>query len=199
MRKIISTLLIFILTISLSACGNKEYNKQENNFKIEVASLTEEESNVLKLFGADIDSKIFDYIVDENTKSVHIKQYILDENSEWKEQGSSSGQIKDLKGRIAISINEKLGLRIAFQDKNGVTSWSSDSEKWGDTTNKARATSWANNSDIVYEQEIPLVIQIITQSNEISTYGVDSFFDTERLKGHDSVIAVTITFSQMEL
>lgn len=199
MRKIISILLILILTGSLSACSNKENNKQENNLKIEAASLTEEESNILKLFGADIDSKIFDYIVDENTKSVRIKQYILDENLEWKEQGSSSSQIKDLKGRIAISINEELGLRIAFQDKNGVTSWSSDSEKWGDTINKARATSWANNSDIVYEQEIPLVIQIITQSNEITTYGVDSFFDTERLKGHDSVIAVTITFSQTEL
>jgi hypothetical protein len=49
--------------------------------------------------------------------------------------------------------------------------------------------------NIIYNEEIPLAIQIITSSNEITTYGVESFFDTQRLKGHDKVIAVTVTFS----
>jgi hypothetical protein len=199
MRKIISISLILFLAISISACGNKENNERGKDSKIEVASLTEEESNVLKLFGVGGDSKIFDYIVDEKVKSMHVKQYTLDKNLEWQEQGGSLGQIKDLKGRIAISINENWSLRIAFQDKNGVTSWNSNSELSKNISNNARSTSWANSSDIVYEQEIPLAIQIITKSNSIRTFGVESFFDTQRLKGHDTVIAVTITFSQDEL
>ena len=195
MRKITSILLILVLAISLSACVYKENNERVNHPKIELASLTEEESSFLRLFGVDTTSKIFDYVVNEEAKSINIKQYILDENLEWKEQGGSSGKIEDLRGRIAISINDNGDLRIAIQDKNGVAAWSSNHEYLKDIPEHAKATSWANNSDIIYNEEIPLAIQIITSSNEITTYGVESFFDTQRLKGHDKVISVTVTFS----
>ena len=195
MKKIILIFLILILSMSLSACTNKENNENLNIPKIELAPLTEEESRLLQLFGVDTTSKVFDYVVDEEAKSMDIKQYILDENLEWKENGGSSGEVEDLKGRIAISINDNGTLRIALQDKKGVGAWTSNPEPSEDMPAHAKATSWANSSDIIYNQEIPLAIQINTSSNEITSYGVESFFDTERLKGHKKVIAVTVTFS----
>lgn len=196
MKKIASILMILVATISLSTCANKESNENVNIPKIELASLTEEESKLLQLFGVDTTSKVFDYVVDGEAKSMEIKQYILDENLEWKEQGGSSGSIENLKGRISISINDNGTLRIALQDKDGVGAWSSDPEPSEDMQSHAKATSWANSSNIVYNEEIPLAIQINTSSNEIASYGVESFFDTQRLKGHDKVIAVTVTFSK---
>ncbi|HEY8362896.1 MAG TPA: hypothetical protein VIK77_08435 [Tissierellaceae bacterium] len=44
MKKLISILLIVLLTISLSACNDKV-------LRIEPAALTEEESNILSLWG----------------------------------------------------------------------------------------------------------------------------------------------------
>ena len=196
MKKFISILMILVVTLSLSSCANKENNEKVNNSKIELASLTEEESNILQLFGVDTTSKVFDYVVDEKATSMAIKQYILDENLEWKENGGSSVSIEDLKGRIAISINDNSSIRIAIQDKNGVGAWISDPESLEDIQAHAKSTSWANSSDIAYNEEIPLVIQINTSSNEIASYGVESFFDTQRLKGHDKVIALTVTFSK---
>lgn len=196
MNKFISILMILVVSISLSTCANKETNVNVNSPKIELASLTKEESNILQLFGVDTTSKIFDYVVDGEAKSMEIKQYILDENLEWKEERNSSGNIEDLKGRMAISINNNGSIRIALQDKSGVGSWISDPESSENTPGHGWATSWANNSNIVYNEEIPLAIQINTSSNEIASYGVESFFDTQRLKGHDRVIAITVTFSK---
>ena len=52
--------------------------------------------------------------------------------------------------------------------------------------------------EFVYEEEIPLVIQIITSKNAISSYQVD-YFDSpkeyEKL-GYEGVFAITIRFSQ---
>lgn len=199
MKKIILILLILVLGISLYACGGKKNNKSVNDSKIEVASLTEEESNILKLFGVDANSKIFDYVVDEKAKSIHIKQYILDETSEWKERSGSSSRIGELKGRIAISINENGGLRLALQDKNGVSSSNYNPESLNDITDYGKSTSWADSSDIVYNQEIPLAVQIITTSNSISSYGVESFFDPSKFQETDTVTAITITFSEDNL
>lgn len=199
MKKITSILLILVLGISLYACGDKKNNKSINNSKIESASLTEEESNILQLFELNHDSRIFDYIVDEKAKSIHIKQYILDENSEWKEHSGSSSRIGELKGRIAISINEDGGLRIAIQDKNGVSSSKYTPESLKDITDYGKSTSWADISDIVYNEEIPLAIQIITTSNSVSSYGVESFFNPPKFQENDTVIAVTITFSEDQL
>lgn len=87
MKKLISILLIVLLTISLSACNDKV-------LRIELAALTEEESNILSLLGNDSNSKIFEYTVDEMAKSYHVKIYTLDENLKWKEKVSSFGQIR---------------------------------------------------------------------------------------------------------
>jgi len=149
--------------------------------------------------GNDNSSKIFEYTVDETAKSYRVKIYTLDENLEWKEKVSSFGRVEDVKGRIAISINEDQGIRVAFQYKNAVSAWASNAGLFKDITNKTKIISWVNTYDIIYEQEIPLAIQIITSLNEIRDYGVESFFDIQKLKGHDIVIAVTITFSQKGL
>lgn len=203
MRKFISILLVLLLVVSFTACSIKTNNQQEKSLKIETALLTEDESNLFKLMGVDNNSQIFDYTVDGNVKSCHINIYILDENLKWEECGGSAWPVENLNGRIAISGMENQKIRIAYQDENAGNAWTSNLDVFNlpfeDATGKASTISWKETSDIVYEQEIPLAIQILTSSNEVSTYGLESFYDTQKLKGHDIVIAVTITFSQTVL
>ena len=55
-------------------------------------------------------------------------------------------------------------------------------------------------TEIVYEKEIPLVLQIVS-SGGISAAPVDSFYNPEELisHGYDKVMAITILFSQKPL
>ncbi|GEM_PF-6552072 len=56
-----------------------------------------------------------------------------------------------------------------------------------------------NNESMVYEEEIPLAIQIMSTSSEISSFGSEYFNDTDKFKDYDKVIAVTVTFSEENL
>ena len=52
--------------------------------------------------------------------------------------------------------------------------------------------------EVVYEEEIPLVIQVIISKNEIHSYQVDYFHflkEYEKL-GYEGVFAITVRFSQ---
>lgn len=64
---------------------------------------------------------------------------------------------------------------------------------------KSRSIWWNDKASIEYEKEIPLAIQIITSSNEIRSFSGESFYEPDRLKDHDEVIALTVKFSTNEL
>lgn len=64
------------------------------------------------------------------------------------------------------------------------------------------ATSYlSEETKVVYEKEIPLVIQIMTSKNQVAAYGVDYFEHPEEYErhGYEEVYAVTIKFSQKKL
>ena len=58
--------------------------------------------------------------------------------------------------------------------------------------------SLSEKKEIVYEEEIPLAIQIATSKNEISSYVVDYFYQPEEYEKFDyeHVYAITVEFSQ---
>ena len=77
------------------------------------------------------------------------------------------------------------------------TSYFKESEN--DITGMGYATSvLSDKQEIVYDQEIPLVIQIITSKNEVHSYVVDYFFQPEEYEKYDYeyVYAITVLFSQ---
>ena len=53
-------------------------------------------------------------------------------------------------------------------------------------------------TEFAYEEEIPLVVQIITSKNEVISYQVDYFNSPEEYEkyGYEGVFAITIRFSQ---
>ena len=53
-------------------------------------------------------------------------------------------------------------------------------------------------TEFVYEEEIPLAVQIITSKNEVVSYQVDYFNSPEEYEkyGYEGVFAITVRFSQ---
>ncbi len=199
MKKLISCILIFVLAMSFSGCQSVQEDKKPEMY-IETAYLTEEEENIAELLGANTDDLIYDFVLDETVKTIQINTYEL-KDGKWNLVSGGGGQaFKDMSGRLALSFdNLAEGLRTAIQSENsgGFTKYESEPEE--EQKDMMRGTSTLNETkEVVYEQEIPLVIQAHTSGNSINNYPVDYYFTPEQyeLQGYNYVYAITVMFSQ---
>lgn len=167
---------------------------------IKKAQLTQEELNILELLGIDKGYTIYDFQVSDQMKAIQINTYEL-EDGKWKLIAGGGGKIfEDTKGRIALSAeNIAEGCRIAIQgEKNrGANCYTINISK--DQENMGRATSYLSNiEEIIYEEEIPLVIQTQSSKKTISSYDVEYFNQPEKYSNDDyeHVYAITVRFSK---
>ncbi len=189
-------LLCVALSFSLSACAESDLNQMY----IEEAQLTKEEKNIAELLGLNQEYRLYDFFIDDTIKSMQINTYELIDG-EWHIVTGGGGQaLEDSKGRLALGFdNIADGLKIATQSKHNSGSTSYFKESRNDLTGMGWVTSTlTNKTEITYDQEIPLVIQIITSKNEVHSYTVDYFFQPEEYEKYDyeHVYAITVLFSQ---
>lgn len=200
MKKLTGILLIFLVIINFYGCSN-EFGKNNNKDEmyIEVAKLTEEEKSIADLLGVNTDKYIFDFVLEDTVKSIQIKTYEL-VNGKWESIIDGSQEFTDSKGRIALGFDKIVnGLRVAIQSEHsdGATSYEREIDE--EFSSRGYATSiLSNKTKINYEEEIPLVIQISTSENGITTYGVEYFNNPEQYEklDYENVYAITVIFSQ---
>ena len=199
MKKLIVIVLAIVGMISMVGCSDTE--KTADKMYIEPAQLTEEEEKIAALLGLNTQQKIYDFVLDETVQSIQVNTYRLIDG-EWKLETGGGGQaFSDATGRIALSF-ERLdeGVRIAIQSEHSDGSTEYDSER-NEELNEigSYATSiLSEKTEFAYEEEIPLVVQIITSKNEVISYQVDYFNSPEEYEkyGYEGVFAITIRFSQ---
>lgn len=194
MKRLLSLLLCLALAGSLTAC------RKSSSMYIEPAKLTEDEENIAKLVGFDAQNPIYDFRLDDTVESMGLYAYELVDGA-WKPVFFGGGrQFIDSKGRLALGFdNIEDGIRISLQSEHHSGSQGYERDNKQDAAGTSRATDvLEERKEFVYDQEIPLVIQIHTSKNEIRTGCVDYFFEPEFFEGYgyDSVYAVTILFSQ---
>lgn len=199
--KAIRLLAVFLFVLLLWGCTGEP----EPAMYIQPAQLTEEETAIADLLALDMDQRIFDFQVDDTVQVMDIRAY------EWIDGvwdpfigGSGGGMAHtDTQGRIALDFDKiPEGLRMAVQSDhhNGATGITR--EPMEELKSMSCATSLlSEKTEIVYEQEIPLAIQIITSKNEIHSYDTSYFFEPEAYAqyGHEHVYAITVVFSQEPL
>lgn len=151
------------------------------------------------MLGAISEQPIYDFKLDNNVRSVQVNTYELI-NGAWKLVSGGGQAFSDDKGRLALGFeNLAQGLRVALQSEHNSGSTQYSTEPTEDFTGMARATSILNDlTEITYEQEIPLVIQILTAQNSVSSYNVEYFFTPDEYEkhGYEHIYAITIRFSQ---
>ncbi len=194
MKKLIHLCAVIVLIILLVCCKSCFNN---NKMKIKATELTEKETSLLKLVSIDNNSKIYDYTVDKSIKSMQINCLRLNSDGKWENSTGSSQKVKYRAGRIAITNVDKRGdFCVSVQDKHGLSSFTSTVQEGKDYNDLAKAIVWREKGNIVSNKSIPLVIAIMTSSNQISIFDISSFNDTEKLRQFDIVNALTITFSE---
>lgn len=172
---------------------------------IEPAQLSEEEEAVAKLLGADTDQHLFDVVLDGTAKTVSVNTYEL-VDGEWEMRSGGGGMALkegEKKGRMAFGFEDLRGsLRKAVQFGDEFFASSHEIPEEETEENLGRATALlSGRTEIVYEQEIPLAIQINTSRNEVLSYDTEYFFQPEEYEkyGYEHVYALTVTFSQEPL
>lgn len=150
--------------------------------------------------GLNQEYRLYDFHLDDTVKSMRVNTYELIDG-EWHIVAGGGGEaFEDSDGRLALGFdNLANGLRTAVQSEhnNGSTSYLKESKT--DMAGMGYTTSTlSDRKEILYDQEIPLVIQIITSKNEVHSYVVDYFFKPEEYEKYDYeyVYAVTVLFSQ---
>ncbi|MEG1829670.1 MAG: hypothetical protein RR309_09685 [Cellulosilyticaceae bacterium] len=188
--------MLFVLG-SFTACTSREIVPK---MYINQAELTKEEKNIVNLMGTNLNNKIFDFTVDETIKAIQINTYKL-QGDKWQVISGGGGHVlDDSEGRIALTFeNIAKGMRTTLQSENTNSSVAHTIPTTDEFADMGRATSYlSNDTEIEYEKEIPLIIQISTTKNEISSYSVEYFNHPEEYQklGYEYIYAVTVMFSQ---
>lgn len=172
---------------------------------IEPAELTEEEEAIAKLLGADTDQYLFDVVLDGTAKTVSVRIYELADGA-W-ELSSGGGDIalgeNAAKGRMAFRFEHLQGeFREALQFGDDLSAVTHHPPEGEEAPALGRATaSLSNRTEIVYEREIPLAVQVHTSKDGILSYDPEYFFCPEEYEkhGYEHVYALTVMFSQEPL
>ena len=199
MKKWIVTVLMMVGMISMVGCSDAP--KTAEKMYIEPAQLTEEEEKIAALLGLNTKQRIFDFELDETVQSIQVNTYrLLD--GEWKLETGGGGQaFSDTEGRIALAF-ERLdeGIRIAIQSDHtgGSTEYKSERNEDLDEIGSFATSVLSEKTEVYYEEEIPLAVQVITSNNQIMSYQVDYFHSPEEYEklGYEGVFAITVQFSQ---
>ena len=199
MKRLISLFLVITGMICIMGCSDTP--EKGNKMYIEPAQLTEEEEQIAALLGLNTKQRIFDFVLDDTVQTIQVNSYRLIDG-EWKMETGGGGQaFSDTKGRIALGF-ERLdeGMRVAIQSEHtgGSTEYQSERNEDLEEIGTFATSVLSQRTEFTYEEEIPLVVQVITSKNEIVSSILDDFYSPEEYEklGYEGVFAITIRFSQ---
>ncbi|MGL4735844.1 MAG: hypothetical protein ACRCW2_00180 [Cellulosilyticaceae bacterium] len=195
MKKIVIGLISIGLLVSATACSGRAITQENQEMNLHKVVLTQEEMELLALLGEGGNSTIYDYTLGEHIQSMRVSIYTLNEDLEWEISGDLISQVNYPKGRLAISSEENQEYRISVQDEGGrsaiVTALNEE-----DGAYSMHGMDWAETTTLKTNEEVPVLIRVSTNESSMSMYGVESYFEPKRLKGHGEVVAITIMFSE---
>lgn len=198
MKNILSIALVIVCLIGLSACGNQN-DKVNKNMYIEPAQLSQTEEDIGELLGLNENRMIYDFVLQDGVQTMKKSTYVL-ADGKWEVLSSEVGEFKDTKGRIALGFDYIAdGVWTATQSENQKGKTSYKPMEAEDLGNLGVATTKLNDkSEIVYDKEIPVALQVMTSKNEIYSESVSGFFEPNKLeeKEYEHVYAITLLFSQ---
>ena len=196
MKKIGKWLCLMLLVFSMAACQNASMQI----IPIELSQEEQEQSGWRD--DPYQEKKLFDFSLNRKVQSVEVNIYEFIEN-EWQRLYSLQPiNFSDQSGRMKLKFDclaDGAGIEIQGDPSHWAISYSSDEKL--NMRNKMDSVSFlTEEKDIVYEQEIPLAIQVIN-SSDLGNYfiqDIEAFYmepsdiDFE----YDHIYVITLMFSQ---
>ena len=206
MKRIKQALLPLVLLLCLCACAHKaaELPKLPDETGIAPYDLSEEESYLLQALGLENSAKVFAFRAPEETVSIQLKVYQLDEELDWVQTdagdisngpGSASGP---LNGTFALRLSPDCSMNLYFNCLGRIAYQTDPSSSAQRFTSSARVFL-TDFQEIKLGEEIPVALLAYDFGSSIEALTVGDYFAPASLGGIDLVQAVTLTFSDTAL
>ncbi len=164
--------------------------------------LTEKSLELLNTLGSNRkhDNCIFDFTVPEGTKQVSIMQWEL-KDGEWVIYEGDHLVLNRTKGRIGLSWDALCNDAnvVLRTDEYTLAISHHNPEDYSVSGLQTVTILQSMDTEIVLEQEIPLLMQIVTNAVEAPIIPLNCYPETERYAGHEQVTLVTVRFSAVPL
>lgn len=203
MKRLASLFLAALLALPLAGCGMGAGSGAA--MEIFPAQLTAEEEKLAELLEVELDSyRVFDFHIGSGSKkAVQTIQLAIYElvDGEWKASFLGQEAFLDADGRLALSFGKLTeGVRVAVQSEGGSTARSFTIRPEEDAADMVAylTTVLSETTEMEFDKEVPLVVQIATSKSEINSTDVNGFYTpAQYIKyGYEHVYAITVMFSQ---
>lgn len=142
------------------------------------------------------DKHIFDFTAPDGTQKVIVTQWEL-KDGQWVTPGGRTLLLSNAKGRLGLSWNrlcDPAGIVLRTEEQTFAVSRTVPA--WDYPTGERTVTMFQSmNVEIALDTEIPLVMQIVTNAEELPVIPLECWQETERYAGHVDVRLVTVRFS----
>jgi len=203
----LATCLLACLLLSVGCQQERQPSQQpeapQEAMSLQPARLSQQEQRLLALTG--VNDLIFNYVADEALQSVRLQCYQLSADNQWQPiSGGGQYNVSSADGRLALQVTTLAdGLRVGVQSANGAVSASRKTAP--QPTVLPEGMQWetvqAAQQTIVYQEELPLLIQYQRPADTFIAYAISDFYHPERFtqQGLHQVYALTIQFSRNQL
>lgn len=142
------------------------------------------------------DNCIFDFTVPEETKRISIMQWEL-KDGEWVVYEGDHLVLNRTKGRIGLSWDDLCNdANVVLRTDENTFAITHHNPEDASVSGLQTVTIFQRmDTEIVLEQEIPLLMQIVTNAAEVPVIPLNCYPETERYAGHEQVTLVTVRFS----
>lgn len=189
------------LTAGISGC---ETAAGEPAMYIEPAELSQEEESMAKLVGAEAEKRIYDFSATPALQSIYLKTYRL-EQGKWVPESDGGQAYGETEGRLALnfdSLAKGMGASLQGKEESGSSSYEKDLEEEFAEVSQV-TTVLEERRPFSYEEEIPLVIQVMSSGDlnsgdRVESWPVEAFSRPEEYRSPEggTVYAVTVQFSR---
>ena len=206
MKKIITTLLMVIMMLSLASCSEKPNSiKVLDKEGIAPYDLSDEGEDILQSFGMENDSQIITFKAPEEVITINVNVYRLENFEKWTLIGESAisiGEerepIEQLEGTFTMQLQENYVIDFHINCAGRMSSQSEeivfDSESMAST--KAFLQEF---QEIKLNTEIPVALMVYDSGTSMRSHSLQDYFEPTEFEGMDLVQAVTLEFSDKEL
>lgn len=202
MRKFISSGLLILMIVMLSACSSKtDSPKLLSKIGIAPYELSENEKYLLQSFGMDSTSQIITFNAPKEALSLNVNVYRLGDDGAWSNIGGGGISIgtdrepsDQLVGTFTMQLKENYAMDFNI-NADGLSSYKTDEIVLKNEITASTKGFLQEFQDITINTEIPVALMVYDSGTSLKSYSLQDYFEPSKLVGMDLVQVVTLEFS----
>ncbi len=196
--------IILVLLTFLCIVGCQATSEIKPTMYIEHAKLSEKEANIAKLLVPNAERLMFDFITDDHLQSYQLNCYKLTDNN-WNLIYSICDDFSGIQNRMMLEygiLENYMNYSLQSENNSSSGSWSLVSNKMNENSSHTLTSTITLEkeelSELIYDKEIPLLIQFVNPKEKINNLiKLEDYITPEKFSKLkcETIYVITLTIS----